>query len=52
MSFVSCVSKDGFDLIILFLLRVGIYPIAWVRFVELFKVLNVVGIVGYFDTPG
>jgi len=51
VSLVSCVSKDGFDLIILFLLRIGIHPIAWVRLVELLKVLNVVGIVRYFDTP-
>jgi hypothetical protein len=51
VSLVSCMSKDSFNLIILFLLRIGIHPIAGVRLVELLKVLDVVGIVGYFDTP-
>jgi len=44
-------SKDGFDLVVLFLLRIGIYVITRVGLVELLKVLNIVSIVGYSDTP-
>ena len=52
VSLVSCVSKDGFNLIVLFLLNIRVKVIAWMGLVELLKVLNVVGIVGYFHTPG
>ena len=51
MTLVSCVSKDGFDLVVLFLLSIRIKVIAWMRLVELLKVFNVVGIVGYPDAP-
>jgi hypothetical protein len=50
VSFVSCMPKDGFDLIVLFLLRIGVYVIAWVRLVVLFEVLDIISIVGYSDT--
>ena len=51
MSLISRMSKDSFDLVILFLLSVGVDIIAWMGLIELLKVLDVVGIVEYFDAP-
>ena len=51
VSLVSCVSKDSFNLIILFFLHVGVNVIAWIGLVELLKIFNVVGIVGHFHAP-
>ena len=52
MSLVSRMSKDSLDLVILFLLSVRVDIIAWMGLIKLLKVLNVVGIVEYFDAPG
>jgi len=43
--------KDSFDLVVLFLLDIGIKVIARMGLVELFKILDIVRIVGYPDTP-
>jgi hypothetical protein len=50
VSLVSCMSKDSLDLVVLFLLSIGIDVIARMGLVELFKIFDIVGIVGYFDT--
>jgi hypothetical protein len=42
-------SKNSFNLVVLFLLGVGVDVIARMGLVELFKVFNVVGIIRYFD---
>lgn len=52
VSLVSCMPKDGFDLIVLFLLRIGVYVIARVGLVILLEVLDIISIIGYSDTPG
>jgi hypothetical protein len=52
MSLVSCMPKDGLDLIVLFLLRIGVYVIARVGLVILLEVLDIISIIGYSDTPG
>jgi len=51
VSLVSCVSKDSFNLIVLFFLSVGINVITWIGLVELLKVFDVVSIVGHSHTP-
>jgi hypothetical protein len=50
VSLVSCMSKDSLDLVVLFLLSIGIDVIARMGLVELFKIFDIVGIVGYSDT--
>jgi hypothetical protein len=45
------VSKDSFNLIILFFLNVGVNVIAWIGLVELLKVFDVVSIVWHFHAP-
>ena len=52
VSLVSCMPKDGLDLIVLFLLRIGIHVIARVGLVVLLEVLDIISIIGYFDTSG
>jgi hypothetical protein len=42
-------SKNSFNLVVLFLLGVGIDVVARMGIVKLLKVFKVVGIVGYFD---
>ena len=51
VSLISCMPKDSFDLVVLFLLNIGIKVIARMGLVELFKILDIVRIVGYPDTP-
>src|SRR6266487_942073 len=53
-TFFSGVGEDGFDLVFLFVLNVGVYVVGRARLfvvVELTKVLDIVDVVGYLATP-